>query len=62
LVPLALAGLALVLFTYFQPGFRQRRDAEAEAREAAAREASGEEPAPGDGVVDLEERRRARSG
>ncbi len=46
LVPLALAGLALLLFTYFHPGLRLRREA----------------AAPPDGVVDLEERRRAAGG
>jgi UDP-GlcNAc:undecaprenyl-phosphate/decaprenyl-phosphate GlcNAc-1-phosphate transferase len=44
LVPLALAALALLLFTYFHPGLRFRR--------------SGVELAPED-VIDLEERRRA---
>lgn len=53
LVPIALAGLALLLFTYFHPGVRLRRDEEA----AVARAVEAEQA-----VVDLEERRRARSG
>jgi UDP-GlcNAc:undecaprenyl-phosphate/decaprenyl-phosphate GlcNAc-1-phosphate transferase len=44
LVPLALAALALLLFTYFHPGWRDRREAEVVA--------------PPEGVVDLQERRR----
>ena len=55
LVPLAVGGLALVLFTYFHPGVRTRRDEDA-AREREAEEGRARE------VVDLEERRRARSG
>ena len=55
LVPLAVAGLALVLFTYFHPGVRTRRDEDA-AREREVEEGRARE------VVDLEERRRARSG
>jgi UDP-GlcNAc:undecaprenyl-phosphate GlcNAc-1-phosphate transferase len=43
LVPLALAGLALLLFTYFHPGLRGARSAPVE---------------PADDVVDLETRRR----
>jgi UDP-GlcNAc:undecaprenyl-phosphate/decaprenyl-phosphate GlcNAc-1-phosphate transferase len=43
LVPLALAGLALLLFTYFHPGLRLRRS---QAR-------------PAEDVIDLEQRRRA---
>jgi UDP-GlcNAc:undecaprenyl-phosphate GlcNAc-1-phosphate transferase len=57
LVPLALAGLALLLFTYFHPGVRTRRE-----EEAAAALAEAEVGAPADGVVHLDERRRARSG
>jgi UDP-GlcNAc:undecaprenyl-phosphate GlcNAc-1-phosphate transferase len=57
LVPIALAGLGLLLFTFFHPGVRTRRDEEAAAAEARA----GALPADV-GVVDLEERRRARSG
>jgi UDP-GlcNAc:undecaprenyl-phosphate GlcNAc-1-phosphate transferase len=53
LVPIALAALALLLFTYFHPGVRLRRDEEA----AVARAVEAEQA-----VVDLEERRRARSG
>jgi UDP-GlcNAc:undecaprenyl-phosphate GlcNAc-1-phosphate transferase len=52
LVPLALGALALLLFTYFHPGVRTRRGEELAALEAAEAER----------VVDLEERRRARSG
>jgi UDP-GlcNAc:undecaprenyl-phosphate/decaprenyl-phosphate GlcNAc-1-phosphate transferase len=44
LVPLALAGLALLLFTYFHPGLRLRRAGGLEVPEE---------------VIDLEERRRA---
>jgi UDP-GlcNAc:undecaprenyl-phosphate GlcNAc-1-phosphate transferase len=57
LVPIALAALALLLFTYFHPGVRTRRE-----EDAAAAEARAAELAPEGGVVDLEERRRARSG
>jgi UDP-GlcNAc:undecaprenyl-phosphate GlcNAc-1-phosphate transferase len=61
LVPLAVGGLALLLFTYFHPGLRTRRDEEAAAKlEAAERDARARR-GPRD-VVDLEERRRARSG
>lgn len=52
LVPLALGALALLLFTYFHPGVRTRRGEELAASEAAEAER----------VVDLEQRRRARSG
>jgi UDP-GlcNAc:undecaprenyl-phosphate GlcNAc-1-phosphate transferase len=48
LVPLALAALALLLFTYFHPGLRTRR----------ANRAEGGDP-PADGVVDFEAHRRA---
>jgi len=51
-VPLALGALALLLFTYFHPGVRTRRGEELAASEAAEAER----------VVDLEQRRRARSG
>jgi UDP-GlcNAc:undecaprenyl-phosphate GlcNAc-1-phosphate transferase len=47
LVPLALAGLALLLFTYFHPGLRGSRG-------------SSEEPP--DDVIDLQDRRRGRGG
>jgi UDP-GlcNAc:undecaprenyl-phosphate GlcNAc-1-phosphate transferase len=57
LVPIAIAGLALLLFTYFHPGVRTRREEEAASAEARAAELAGEQ-----GIVDLEERRRARSG
>jgi UDP-GlcNAc:undecaprenyl-phosphate GlcNAc-1-phosphate transferase len=49
LVPLALAGLALLLFTYFHPGVRTVRE---EGRQRRKEE----------GIVDLEERRAARGG
>lgn len=58
LVPLAGGGLALLLFTYFHPGVRTRRD----EAEAAALEADAASPRGRREVVDLEERRRARSG
>ncbi len=45
LVPLALAGLALLLFTYFHPGLRLRR--------------AGGSEVPEEVIIDLEERRRA---
>ena len=57
LVPLAIAALALLLFTYFHPGVRTRRGEEAAAAAARAADLVGE-----GGIVDLEERRRARSG
>jgi UDP-GlcNAc:undecaprenyl-phosphate GlcNAc-1-phosphate transferase len=47
LVPLALAGLALLLFTYFHPGVRTAREEERQRRRE-------------EGIVDLEERRAAR--
>lgn len=50
LVPLALAGLGLLLFTYFHPGVRSFR------RSNRAAAAAGEPP---EGVVDFEARRRA---
>jgi UDP-GlcNAc:undecaprenyl-phosphate/decaprenyl-phosphate GlcNAc-1-phosphate transferase len=57
LVPLALAALALLLFTYFHPGVRLRRDEEAAlARDAANEAAFAREHQE---VIDLEERRRA---
>ena len=55
--PLALAGLGLLLFTYFHPGVRTRREEVAAAAEVRAAELAEESA-----VVDLEERRRARSG
>ena len=51
LVPLALAALALLLFTYFHPGVRIRREAEA----AGTPDRPTGTP---EGVVDLQERRR----
>jgi UDP-GlcNAc:undecaprenyl-phosphate/decaprenyl-phosphate GlcNAc-1-phosphate transferase len=50
LVPLALAGLGLLLFTYFHPGVRSFR--------RSNRAAATGDPPP-DGVVDFEARRRA---
>jgi UDP-GlcNAc:undecaprenyl-phosphate GlcNAc-1-phosphate transferase len=47
LVPLALAGLALLLFTYFHPGLRSARASPVE---------------PTDDVIDLQDRRRGRGG
>ncbi len=57
LVPIAFSGLALLLFTYFHPGVRTRREEEAAASEARAGALAAERA-----IVDLEERRRARSG
>ncbi len=57
LVPIAASGLALLLFTYFHPGVRTRREEEAASAEIRAAELAGERA-----IVDLEERRRARSG
>ena len=57
LVPIALAGLGLLLFTYFHPGVRTRRE-----EDAAAALAEAEAGTPAEAVVDLDERRRARSG
>ena len=45
LVPLALAGLALLLFTYFHPGLRGARSSSLD---------------PPDDVINLEDRRRGR--
>jgi UDP-GlcNAc:undecaprenyl-phosphate GlcNAc-1-phosphate transferase len=53
LVPLAVIGLALLLFVYFHPGVRS-------AREEAAAEAAEDAAAGSDRVVELDERRRAR--
>src|SRR5581483_7848352 len=57
LVPLALFGLALLLFTYFHPGLRTRRERELDDAQGTEEAVAGERA-----VVDLEERRRARSG
>jgi UDP-GlcNAc:undecaprenyl-phosphate GlcNAc-1-phosphate transferase len=51
LVPIALAALALLLFTYFHPGVRTQR-----AEDALAAQARDDDQA----VIDLEERRQAR--
>ena len=53
LVPLALGGLALLLFTYFHPGFWARSSEAPEASRWPRKKAGGEHE-----VVDLEERRR----
>jgi UDP-GlcNAc:undecaprenyl-phosphate GlcNAc-1-phosphate transferase len=53
LVPLAVVGMGLLLFVYFHPGVRSAR----EAREEAALARDGGEA---NGVVELDERRRAR--
>lgn len=91
LVPLAIGGLALLLFTYFHPGIRTPEEVEPEAEpepEQVAEDAEQDERSPGatspgarseeaagtaararaaaaeheQGVVDLEQHRRARSG
>ena len=54
IVPLALAGLALLLFTYFHPGLMRAPDAEAESSWWRRKK-----PPSDDAVVDLEDRRRA---
>jgi hypothetical protein len=59
LVPLAVAGLALLLFTYFHPGMRTRGDDESRGEDAPDEDADATTDRE---VVDLEERRRARSG
>jgi UDP-GlcNAc:undecaprenyl-phosphate GlcNAc-1-phosphate transferase len=53
LVPFVAAALALLLFAWFHPGFRIRRERSERARHPTA--------APGTDVVDLEERRRQRA-
>jgi UDP-GlcNAc:undecaprenyl-phosphate GlcNAc-1-phosphate transferase len=55
LVPLAIAGLALLLFTYFHPGLRTRREDDEVIEAELVPDAS-------EAVVHLDERRRARSG
>ena len=69
LVPIALAALALLLFTYFHPG---RGDGEAEVPESRLPEGGAPdaglpddglpERRSGDGVVQLDDRRRIRDG
>ena len=54
IVPLALAGLALLLFTYFHPGLMRAPDAEAESSWWRRKK-----PPSDDAVVDLEDRRKA---
>jgi UDP-GlcNAc:undecaprenyl-phosphate GlcNAc-1-phosphate transferase len=56
LVPIALAALGLLLFTYFHPGLRT--ELEKRAAEPAPEPAAADEGL----LVDLEERRRRRSG
>jgi UDP-GlcNAc:undecaprenyl-phosphate GlcNAc-1-phosphate transferase len=67
LVPIALAGLALLLFTYFHPGIRGKDDADAD--EAAdgtdasdAGEASAAERSEDAVVLELDDHRRLRDG
>ena len=55
LVPLAVAGLALLLFTYFHPGLVPEGSEPRLGSEPASRESRSEEP-----VVDLDQRRRTR--
>ena len=73
LVPLALAALALLLFTYFHPGLRRKSDDEIDStasraaggdtRPADARSASDAAATPEHNpVVDLADRRRLRDG
>jgi hypothetical protein len=56
LVPIALAGLALLLFTYFHPGIRRRGD---EEEEEDGDGASGEAVS---GPISLDAHRRLRDG
>jgi len=61
LVPLAVAALALLLYIYFHPGVRSARQEQADAAAAAAEAAAIEaDRAARAGVVELDERRRAR--
>ena len=63
LVPLALAALALLLFTYFHPGLRLRREEEAQVvADLMVEERAADEPvdAAPPQVVDLDSRRRRR--
>ena len=53
LVPFVVGALALLLFAWFQPGFRLRKQRSERARHPTAH--------PGDEVVDLAERRRQRA-
>jgi len=53
LVPFVVAAMALLLFAWFHPGFRLRRERHERARHPSSR--------PDIGVVDLEERRRRRA-
>jgi UDP-GlcNAc:undecaprenyl-phosphate GlcNAc-1-phosphate transferase len=54
LVPLGVVGMGLLLYVYFHPGVRSTRE-----EAAIARESSVDRPAS-DGVVELDQRRRAR--
>jgi UDP-GlcNAc:undecaprenyl-phosphate/decaprenyl-phosphate GlcNAc-1-phosphate transferase len=58
LVPLALAALALLLFTYFHPGVRIRREAGAAGTPDGPVESPADPAGTPAGVVDLQERRR----
>jgi UDP-GlcNAc:undecaprenyl-phosphate GlcNAc-1-phosphate transferase len=61
-IPFALAGLVVALYTLFHPGVRQRAETEAEARaEADDRRAQPAEVDLAD-VVELAERRRGTGG
>ena len=53
LVPLGVAGMGLLLYVYFHPGVRSVREEAALAKESAGTDA---------GVVELDERRRRKSG
>jgi UDP-GlcNAc:undecaprenyl-phosphate GlcNAc-1-phosphate transferase len=53
LVPFVVAAMALLLFAWFHPGFRLRRERSERARHPSSH--------PDDDVVDLEERRRRRA-
>jgi UDP-GlcNAc:undecaprenyl-phosphate GlcNAc-1-phosphate transferase len=54
LVPLGVVGMGLLLYVYFHPGVRSAREEAAIARESAVAAPAN------DGVVELDERRRAR--
>jgi len=64
LVPIALAGLALLLFTYFHPGIRGKDDVDEAGDVADTSDASETDTEPaGDAVVlELDDHRRLRDG